>query len=153
MADALRNLWLIGWTSCRRQCLDCFDYEVAREVTADQADHLVVVQGCYYFVVGRGVEHLLNLLEERFSVELRGGDKGVFAKEDMLAAKSCVEVFVQQVERPFVSALKNDLDSVLKVDAHFVSLQVLLCALIESVLRCALLALDAEDAPRGWHLR
>ena len=153
VADALRNLRLVRRTCSCGQRLDCLDYQVAREVAANQADHLVVVQGCYYFVVRGRMKHLLNLLEERFSVELRCGNKSVFAKKDVLSAKSCVEIFVEQVEGSLISALKNDLDCVLKVNAHLVCLQVLLCALIESVFCSALLALDAEDAPRRWLLR
>ena len=40
------------------------------------------------------MEHFLDLLEERLSVELRGGDEGVLAEQNVLAAQRRIKVLV-----------------------------------------------------------
>jgi len=55
-----------------RQSFDSFNHEVPWEITANKADHLVVVQPCYRVVVGGRVEHFSDLLQKALSVELCG---------------------------------------------------------------------------------
>ncbi len=79
VAYALRDLILSRLVWSYRQSFDSFNYQVAREVTADKADHLMIVESCYNFVVRRWMENFLHLLQERLSVELRGRHKCVFS--------------------------------------------------------------------------
>ena len=77
----LRDLWVASrYAGRRRQSLHSLNDQVAREVTAHEADHLMVVQRGHRLVVRCRMEHFLDLLEERLSVELRGGDEGVLAE-------------------------------------------------------------------------
>ena len=71
--------------------LDGFDHEVAREVTADEADHLVVVQASNSVVIRRAMKNLPDLLQEALPIQLCGADKGVFSQEDVFSSKSGVE--------------------------------------------------------------
>ena len=73
----------------------------------------MVVEGRYNLIVRGRVEYFLNLLQEWLSVELSGRNKGIFAEKDMLTFESGVEVFIEQVERAFISTFKYDLDSIL----------------------------------------
>ena len=77
----LGDLWVASrYAGRRRQSLHSLNDQVAREVTAHEADHLMVVQRGHRLVVRCRMEHFLDLLEERLSVELRGGDEGVLAE-------------------------------------------------------------------------
>ena len=76
---------------CEWQGLDCFDHEVPWEVTADEADHLVVVQASYCVIVWRAVEHFPNLLEEALSVKLSSTNKSIFSQENVLTLQGCIE--------------------------------------------------------------
>ena len=81
MAASLRDLRVTARDAGRRrQSLHSLNDQVAREVTAHKADHLVIVQGGHRLVVRSRMEHFLDLLKERLSVELRGGDEGVLAE-------------------------------------------------------------------------
>ena len=114
VADALGDFWIARWALLSdRQSLHSLNDQVTREVTANQADHLVVVEGRYNLIVRGRMEYFLNLLKEWLSVELSGRDKGIFAEKDMLTFESGVEVFIEQVERAFISTFKYDLDSIL----------------------------------------
>lgn len=53
---------------CKRQCFDRFNHCRSREVTANQADHLMVIQTCDHVVVRRAVEYFPNLLEESLAI-------------------------------------------------------------------------------------
>ena len=77
MVLSLRNLGLTTCTRCNRQSLDSLNYQVPWEIAADQADHLMVVEGCDDFVMRGRVENFLNLLKEGFSVELSCGNERV----------------------------------------------------------------------------
>ena len=63
--------------------LDCLNYQLSREVAAYQTDHLLVVKSCYDFVMGGRMEDLLDLLEERFSVQLGSRYEGVLSEQNM----------------------------------------------------------------------
>ena len=81
MTTSLRDLRVASWNAGRRrQSLDRLNDQVAREVTAHKADHLMVVQRGHRLVVRSRMEHFLDLLEERLSVELRGGNESVLAE-------------------------------------------------------------------------
>ena len=80
----------------QRQCFDGLNHEVPREVTADEADHLVVVQPRDRVVVRRAVEDLPDLLQEALAVELGGAHEGVLPQQDVLAPQGCVETTVQE---------------------------------------------------------
>ena len=77
------------------QRLDRLNHKIAREVTANEADHLVVVKSSYHFVMWCRVEDFLDLLEEGLAIELRGGDKSILAQQDVLSSQRRVEVLIQ----------------------------------------------------------
>ena len=62
MANPSRDLWLASCTRGYWESFDSLNYEIAREIAAYKADHLVVIQSCYNFVVRSRVENLLYLL-------------------------------------------------------------------------------------------
>ena len=68
----------------------------------------------------------------------------------MFTFQSRVEVLIEEVEGPLISPLKDNLYGVLQVDAHFVRLQIVLCALAKAVPGPLCLALQAENAVRCW---
>ena len=147
--------WYLGLalSACsRRQGLDCLNDEVPREVTAYEADHLMVVKSRYNLVVGRWVENFLHLLKERFTVELCRWNKGILSQKNVLTPKRCIEVFIEKVQGPFITSFKDDFDGVLQIDAHFIRLEIVLSSLAEAVLRPLLLAFQTEDAAR-WRRR
>ena len=76
------------------QRLNSLDDQLSGKVTADEADHLLVVKSCYDFVMRGRMEDLLYLLKERLTVQLGSRYKRVFSEQDMLAAKGSVEVVV-----------------------------------------------------------
>lgn len=73
------------------QCFDGLNHEVPRKVTADETDHLVVVQASDRVVVRRAMEDLPDLLQEAFPVELSGTHEGVLSQQNVLASQGCVE--------------------------------------------------------------
>ena len=64
MAESLGDIRLATSACCDWQRLNRLYYQVAREVTTDEANHLMIVQGSYYFIVRGRVEYFLHLLEE-----------------------------------------------------------------------------------------
>ena len=64
MAESLGDIGLATGACCNWQRLNRLYYQVAREVTTDEANHLMIVQGSYYFIVRGRVEYFLHLLEE-----------------------------------------------------------------------------------------
>lgn len=73
------------------QRLDGFDHQISREVTADEADHLVIIESRNNVIVRSAVEDLANLLQEALSVELRGADKRVLSQENVLTSQRRIE--------------------------------------------------------------
>jgi len=65
----------------------------------------------------------------------------------VLSLQSGIEVFTQEIQRLLFSSIQDDLDSILKVNAHFVALQVVLSLLIESFFGLLALAFKAEHPP------
>ena len=71
MADPLRDGWIaVSHVGCCGKCFNRFNDEVAREIAADQAYHLMIIQRSNGLIVGCCVEHFLDLLEEGLTVEL-----------------------------------------------------------------------------------
>jgi hypothetical protein len=62
------------------QRLDNVYHEAPREVTADKAQHLMVVKSRNHLVVRSRVENLLDLLQEALAVESCGTHKGVLSQ-------------------------------------------------------------------------
>ena len=123
MTDSLRNFRLVGiclHAGSSWQGFDGLNDEIAREIRADETDHLVVVQSSYDFVVGSRVEHFLDLLQERLAIQLSCAHEGIFTQQNVLSTQSSVEIFVQKVKRAFIASLQNDLDGVLQVNAHLI---------------------------------
>ena len=83
--------------SSQWKCFHSLNHQVAGEIRADQADHLMVVKSCYYFEMRAGVEDFVDLLEKRLSVELSGRDECIFSKKDVLSFQSSVEVLVEKI--------------------------------------------------------
>ena len=82
-------------SSCDWKSLHCLDYKTSWEIRTNEADHLMIVQSSYYLIVRCGVEDFLNLLEERFAIELSCRYECILSEEDMLTSKSSVEVFIE----------------------------------------------------------
>lgn len=77
------------------QRLDRLDHQIAWKVTANQANHLVIVESRDNMVVRCAVENLPYLLQKAFSVELCGADKGILSQKNVLASKRRVETVVK----------------------------------------------------------
>ncbi len=69
---------------CDRKRFDYVNHEASGEIAAYKAQHLMIVKGSYYLVVGCRVEHLLDLLQEAFAVESCGTDEGIFSQQNVL---------------------------------------------------------------------
>ena len=88
-----RDFCLLG----EREHLNGFDHESAGEVTADETDHLEVVEAGYRMIVGRAVKDLPNLLQKALSVELGSAHEGVLAEGNMVALEGGVETSGQMM--------------------------------------------------------
>jgi hypothetical protein len=139
--------WDLSFLTRNRQRFNSLDYERAREIRTDQANHLMVVQSSHDFVMGSLMEYFLDLLEEAFPVEESWADKGVFSKQDVFSFQSGVEVLIEQVEGLFIFTVKDNFDCVLQVDRHLLVVEVVVCFLIESLLGGLSFWLNAKYGP------
>lgn len=74
---------LLAWhliRVCYRQWPYNVNHETSREVTTDQAEHLMIVQSCYHFVIRSWMKHLLNLLQKAFPIQSSCTHKCIFSK-------------------------------------------------------------------------
>ena len=91
---------------CRYRCafgewqsFNGFNHKVSREVTANQTNHLMVVEAGDDVVVRGAVEHFPDLLQETLSVQLSRRSERVFAQKDVLALQSCAETEKRKKEK------------------------------------------------------
>jgi len=96
-----------------RQRFDDIYHEAPREVAADQAQHLMIVECRYHLVVRSRVEHLLDLLQEALAVESCGAHKRVLSQQDVLSLQSGIETAPLAIDSYYSFRRSSGLSSLL----------------------------------------
>ena len=105
----------------------------------------MVVEASESIIIRYRMEYFSELLKKALSVKTGGANESIFSKKDVISFKCSIEVLCEEIEWFLFLSVQDNFDGILKINAHFMCLQIFRSFHLVSIFCHLIFRLDGKN--------